>query len=211
MRRLCGKRAVAVVWHSARRLGLVLVCMAGTVVAQVSAADQFPVVEIDSLPNETILIDVGALDSCREASLPGAKCIPLDKMLGRNGRLANLRDIRWLLGTAGLTGAETIAIFSRADQDSRADKERDAATGIFFLAGQRKVLRLGNIPMQALSAKGAETALSRVSFYSAIVRTKHLVPAKAYSVKAEYLAEFIENLDQMMPETKFQWPVGFRS
>ena len=65
--------------------------------------------------------------------------------------------------------------------------------------------------MQALSAKGAETALSRVSFYSAIVRTKHLVPAKAYSVKAEYLAEFIENLDQMMPETKFQWPVGFRS
>ena len=205
MRRLCGERAVAVVWHSARRLGLVLVCMAGTVVAQVSAADQFPVVEIDSLPNETILIDVGALDSCREASLPGAKCIPLDKMLGRNGRLANLRDIRWLLGTAGLTGEETIALFSLSD------KQRDAATAIFFLAGQRKVLRLGNIPMQALSAKGAETALSRVSFYSAIVRTKHLVPAKAYSVKAEYLAEFIENLDQMMPETKFQWPVGFRS
>ena len=196
---------MAVVWHSARRLGLVLVCMAGTVVAQVSAADQFPVVEIDSLPNETILIDVGALDSCREASLPGAKCIPLDKMLGRNGRLANLRDIRWLLGTAGLTGEETIALFSLSD------KQRDAATAIFFLAGQRKVLRLGNIPMQALSAKGAETALSRVSFYSAIVRTKHLVPAKAYSVKAEYLAEFIENLDQMMPETKFQWPVGFRS
>jgi len=205
MGRLCGDSALVVLRRTGQRLSLVLGCVAYSTVAQVSVADQFPIIEIDSLPAETIVVDVRSLENCEEASLPGAKCIPLDKLLGSNGRLANLRDIRWLLGTAGLTGEETIALFSLSD------KQRDAATAIFFLAGQRKVLRLGNIPMQALSAKGAETALSRVSFYSAIVRTKHLVPAKAYSVKDEYLAEFIENLDQMMPETKFQWPVGFRS
>jgi len=205
MGRLCGDSALVVLRRTGQRLSLVLGCVAYSTVAQVSVADQFPIIEVDSLPAETIVVDVRSLENCEEASLPGAKCIPLDKLLGSNGRLANLRDIRWLLGTAGLTGEETIALFSLSD------KQRDAATAIFFLAGQRKVLRLGNIPMQALSAKGAETALSRVSFYSAIVRTKHLVPAKAYSVKAEYLAEFIENLDQMMPETKFQWPVGFRS
>ncbi len=204
MGRLCGDSALVVLRRTGQRLSLVLGCVAYSTVAQVSVADQFPIIEIDSLPAETIVVDVRSLENCEEASLPGAKCIPLDKLLGSNGRLANLRDIRWLLGTAGLTGEETIALFSLSD------KQRDAATAIFFLAGQAKILRLGSNPGYPLNAKGAGTAPSRAMFYSAMIRTANLVPAKGYSVKAEDLAWFLETLNRI-PQAKFQWPVVFLS
>lgn len=122
-------------------------------------------------------IDTRPVAQCRQASLPGARCLPVAEFLGPQRQLPNERDLLWLLGTAGLDGSETVLIVG--DSSSA----RDFVAGLLYLSGQRTV-RILTIPLTPLltplvvnrsnlvpaTAPGLERGLIRSSIFTAPMR-----------------------------------------
>jgi thiosulfate/3-mercaptopyruvate sulfurtransferase len=98
------------------------------------ASDFFYVGDATPLLNAgATVVDSRPLALCRKRSLEGARCLPADDFLGPHRRLPALFDVRWALGTAGLTGGETVLV---AGDEPTA---RDFVAGLLYLAGQREV------------------------------------------------------------------------
>ncbi len=93
------------------------------------------------LAEGAILLDVRPQEFCGKQNLPGARCIPVSDFFGPHGRLVNFPDLKWLLGTVGLSGSENVVVAGTSPV------ERDFVAGILFLAGQQKVTILAN-PIQ---------------------------------------------------------------
>ena len=182
-----------------RWLALVL-CLA---MPGLSSANNFiPIVDLSTLANRPVLVDARPLEDCRESTLPGALCFPMNKVLSDSGRLANMRDLRWLLGTYGLTGSENVVVF--ADQPAH----RDVVSVLFFLAGQSKVSRLSGASELELQSRVSTGALSRQAFYIADVRSTFLESVKLRRVNSDDFAEFARQLgDKDRPI--FYWPASF--
>ncbi len=181
------------------RLALVL-CLA---MPGLSSADEsIPIVDLPTLANQPVLVDARPLEDCREGTLPGALCFPMDKALSDSGRLANMRDLRWLLGTYGLTGSEEVVVF--ADQP----ESRDAVSVLFFLAGQSKVSRLSSASVLELKSRGSTGALSRQAFYIADVRSKFLESVKLRRVNSGDFSKFARQL-RGANQPIFYWPASF--
>ena len=96
-------------------------------------------------------------------------------LLGPRGRLVSWRNIRWLLGTMGLTGTETTVV---AGDDATAD---DFVAGILYVAGQRRV-EVAVHPLTAWLARhphatgsGATRGVFREAIYTAWPRTRLVV------------------------------------
>lgn len=90
---------------------------------------------VAALPDDvaTIVIDTRPQARCFAESLAGARCLPPEDFFGPHGRLANIRDIAWVFGTAGLNGAESVLV---AGDDAR---RRDVIAALLFLSGQAQV------------------------------------------------------------------------
>lgn len=93
----------------------------------------------DPATHVDIVVDARPAAQCEKASLPGARCLPLRDLLGPFDRLANISGLLWLLGTAGLTGAEHVLVVGDRALD------RDALAGLLYLAGQRQVSVLAKL------------------------------------------------------------------
>ena len=113
-----------------------------------------------------------------------------------------MRDVRWLLGSYGLTGDEQVVIY--ADEE----KTRDAMAAIFYLAGQDQVSRLNDGPQVNLTGRGIAGALSRRALFVGEVRLPHLQPAPYGRVSSTQLAEFVSALNRD-PKARFMWPMGY--
>lgn len=114
-------------------------------------------------------IDVRPLAQCRQASLPGARCLPPTEFLGRRGQLPSERDLLWLLGTAGLDGGERVVVAGDAAG------AREFVAGLLYLAGQREVSVLDRVltPLveaQSKAEPGRERALVRSKVFIAPMR-----------------------------------------
>lgn len=182
-----------------RSLALVL-CLA---MPGLSSADNFiPIVDLSTLTNRPVFVDARPLEDCRESTLPGALCFPMNKVLSDSGRLANMRDFRWLLGTYGLTGSENVVVF--ADQPAH----RDVVSVLFFLAGQSKVSRLSGTSELDLQSRGSTGALSRQAFYIADVRSTFLESVKLRRVNPDDFSEFARQLGDK-GQSIFYWPASF--
>ncbi len=120
------------------------------------------------------LIDARPAAQCAVATLAGARCLPADELFAPGGRLPAARDLLWLLGTAGLTGAETVVVVG---QDVAS---RDAVAGVLHAAGQRRV-RIATEPVARLLAAGAASApgvardFARRTVFTAPMRDDRLV------------------------------------
>lgn len=167
-----------------------------------SADDSIPIVDLSTLANRSVLVDARPLEDCRESTLSGALCFPMNKVLSDSGRLANMRDLRWLLGTYGLTGSENVVVF--ADQPAH----RDVVSVLFFLAGQSKVSRLSSASVLELKSRGSAGALSRQAFYIADVRSKFLESVKLRRVNSDDFSEFARQLSDA-GQPIFYWPASF--
>jgi hypothetical protein len=167
-----------------------------------SADDSIPIVDLLTLANRSVLVDARPLEDCRESTLQGALCFPMSKVLSDSGRLANMRDLRWLLGTYGLTGSENVVVF--ADQPAH----RDVVSVLFFLAGQSKVSRLSSAAELELQSRGSIGALSRQAFYIADVRSKFLESVKVRRVNSADFSEFTRQLGEAT-QSIFYWPASF--
>ena len=80
-----------------------------------------------------VLLDVRPLAQCERRSLQGARCLPVEDLLGPHGRLPDFRQIMWLFGTEGLSGNETVMVLGNRNL------RRNFVAGLLYLAGQRKV------------------------------------------------------------------------
>ncbi len=166
------------------------------------ADELIPTVSSLTAPADVVFVDAGTVAKCLKAARPGALCLSLDRVLNPEGRLANMRDVRWLLGSYGLTGDERVVIY--ADDE----KTRDAMAAIFYLAGQDQVSRLIGSAQVDLTGRGVAGALSRRALFVGEVRLSHLQPALYGRVSSAQLAEFVSDLNRD-PRALFMWPVGY--
>ena len=166
------------------------------------ADELIPTVSSLNAPADVVFVDAGTVAKCLEAARPGALCLSLDRVLNQEGRLANMRDVRWLLGSYGLTGNERVVIY--ADDE----KTRDAMAAVLYLAGQGQVGRLIDRAQVDFTGKGVAGALSRRALFVGNVRLENLQPAPFGRVSSAQLADFISDLNRD-PGALFMWPVGY--
>ena len=166
------------------------------------ADELIPTVSSLNAPADVVFVDAGTVAKCLEAARPGALCLSLDRVLNQEGRLANMRDVRWLLGSYGLTGNERVVIY--ADDE----KTRDAMAAVLYLAGQGQVGRLIDRAQVDFTGKGVAGALSRRALFVGNVRLENLQPAPFGRVSSAQLAEFVNHLNRD-PGALFMWPVGY--
>ncbi len=84
-------------------------------------------------PPRAVVVDTRQRALCERRSVAGGLCLSPRVFQDRCGRLPSFRNVRWLLGTMGLTGSETAVV---AGDDGTA---RDFVAGLLYLAGQRRV------------------------------------------------------------------------
>ena len=166
------------------------------------ADELIPTVSSLNAPADVVFVDAGTVAKCLEAARPGALCLSLDRVLNQEGRLANMRDVRWLLGSFGLTGDERVVIY--ADDE----KTRDAMAAVLYLAGQGQVGRLIDRAQVDFTGKGVAGALSRRALFVGNVRLENLQPAPFGRVSSAQLADFVNHLNRD-PGALFMWPVGY--
>jgi len=123
-------------------------------VSYARAAEDFAYVRAVADAPGAVVVDARPLAACREKSLVGARCLPAEDFLGPHNRLPNARDLLWLLGTAGLSGSESVLVVG---QDAVA---RDFVAGLLYVAGQRRVQVLTE-PVGRLLAQDAAPGRSR--------------------------------------------------
>lgn len=130
---------------------------------------------IGRLPSDPAwkVIDTRPSEQCEQRSLPGARCLSADQLLGNHGRLPSLRDITWLLGTLGLSGNEPVVV---AGGDAF---ERDFIAGVLYLAGQRQVAILrdpvARLVVDAEPAAGQRRSMSREVQFVARPRSQQIL------------------------------------
>lgn len=121
-----------------------------------------PIARVDTLPEGARVLDIRAEADCAEASLPGARCLPADWLFRAEGGPIDFASLRWLLGTLGLDGHESVAIWP-ADAP-----EAPAAAALLHLAGQARVTlyTAGQHP----GARGETRSFSREAVFTAPMR-----------------------------------------
>jgi hypothetical protein len=132
-------------------------------------------VSLQQASADAVVVETRALSLCRQRTLANAHCLPATDLLGPNGELPSFADIFWALGTAGLTGKETILVVGNQDTD------RDFIAGLLYLCGQArveildtpvaKVLRDGILPV----GEGQPRAILRQQIYRASMRDASMV------------------------------------
>lgn len=94
------------------------------------------------------VIDTRPQSQCMARSLQGAHCLAPEAFFGPHGRLANIRNIAWVFGTARLSGSETVWLVGN---DPR---RRDVVAALLHLAGQAQV-NIVTEPMRDLLANSS--------------------------------------------------------
>jgi hypothetical protein len=172
------------------------------ITSPINADNLMPVFLLADAPDNVVVIDARPMGSCKRASIEAALCLPLERVLHRKGRLANIRDIRWMMGTYGLTGREHVAVYS-ADPT-----RRDALAAIFFLIGQSQVSRVDSQSDAVFTAPGDAGSMSRRDLFVAPVRITYLLSVRRGQLTASDLATFTGKLEQAEP-AQVRWPASY--
>lgn len=121
-----------------------------------------------------VTLDTRPLASCKQSTLAGAICLPIEDFIAPQHRLANWSGILWLLGTAGLTGGEHIAVIGEHSQ------RRHVLAGLLAIAGQKKV-SIVEMPVSELLrntnnvSSGKQRSNTRTEVFTTPMRSELLV------------------------------------
>lgn len=118
-----------------------------------------------------VVVDARPAEACEEASLAGARCLPARDFLGLHGRLAGFANIAWVLGSAGLTGAEEVLVVGTAPAP------RDFVAGLLYIMGQKDVAVLTrNVKDLPGAGEGGEPrGMLRTAIWQAPARDEALI------------------------------------
>lgn len=159
-------------------------CVAGAAVAVLAAATPLGAGPIGLLetgagaawPGGYAVLDIRDEDRCLERAPPDARCLPASVLLGADGETPlSFHALRWVLGTHGLSGEETLVIYpgSVVPQDDAL-----AVAALLYLAGQAEVLvHLG--PATESDDGGAFRALWREVIYTRPMRSGEMAVVAA--------------------------------
>lgn len=151
-----------------------LACLAALLFAlPAHAAEDFAYVRT-AAAEDGVVVDTRPLADCRAKSLTDARCLPAGDFLGPQRRLPSARDLLWLLGTAGLSGEETVLVVG---QEAVA---RDFVAGLLYVAGQRSVRVLAEpvarvLEQGAAAGAGRSRGMVREAVFTAPMRDELLV------------------------------------
>ena len=136
-------------------------------IATASARDIASLAAISNLSDvqHSDVIDIRDTQSCTIGSLPRARCLPVGHFVDRNGTVISFHALRWLLGTVGLTGGETVLVIGAAPEDTH------RVGALLHQAGQRRVLMLDKpFHAPANAPSGTPRSLSRETVFTAPMR-----------------------------------------
>jgi thiosulfate/3-mercaptopyruvate sulfurtransferase len=134
------------------------------------------VMALNDVTGVDVVLDTRPLSSCVQATIAGARCLPVEDVLAPNRRLANWSGILWLLGTAGLSGHEHVLVIGQRRP------RRHFIAGLLLLAGQHRVT-IVDAPVSELLADGSTSspgagkrrATTRTIVYTAPMRSSLIV------------------------------------
>lgn len=149
----------------ARRHLLLALALAATPLAAA------PVQRVSALPENARVIDIRAEAACARASLPGARCLPADWLFAAEGGPIEFGALRWLLGTLGIDGSETVVIYPAEASEAL------ASAALLYLAGQSAVVVYAGTA--ALEDSGKTRNFSREAVFTAPMRLGALTAAAA--------------------------------
>jgi len=189
-----------------RALSFALVCWAALSWSAVATAREdhgaLTFVAHEAEVADAHVIDVRDLQSCAQASLPGARCLPIRSLVSPTDGLVGFHALRWLLGTVGLSGAQTVLVIGANARDVR------TVGALLYLAGQRRV-RLLDKPFapQSDDPGGVARSLSREVVFTEPMRDKRLL-INRQSGGAPYtdLASFAEAVERGDKEARLLLP-----
>lgn len=126
-----------------------------------------------SAVNTDVILDTRPLSSCKQSTLSGAYCLPIEEFVAPQRRMANWSGLLWLFGTVGLTGSEHVLIIGEKSH------RQHILGGLLALAGQRKV-SIVNQPLSELisnhpTSGGLLRSTTRVKVYTAPMRSELIV------------------------------------
>jgi len=129
-----------------------------------AAASLVPVSDISSDELYRV-IDLRDAESCLAGSLPQARCLPVGHFIHPTGTVISFHALRWLLGTVGLKGGETVLVVG----DNADDTLKVGA--LLHRAGQHRV-RVFDKPFSAPASapSGAPRSLSRETVFTVPMR-----------------------------------------
>jgi len=138
----------------------------GTIRAEVPALGY-----VTTMPGNALVLDSRPAALCEKQSLAGARCLSATDFLGPHNRLAGFADIAWVLGSAGLSGAESVLVVG--DNPLR----RDFVAGLLYIMGQARVsvLSRGLKTLNAPRGPGIARATVRRKIWQAPTRGKAIV------------------------------------
>lgn len=111
------------------------------------------------------VIDLRDEKSCMDGSLLHARCLPLGHFIDPTGKAIGFHALRWLLGTVGLTGEESVLLIG--ESEAAAQK-----VGVLLhRAGQQRVLMFDKpFRAQANASPGMSRSISRETVFTAPMR-----------------------------------------
>ncbi len=114
------------------------------------------------------VIDIRSEDDCLAGSLPGARCLPAEWLLGGGGGTPiGFHALRWLFGTIGLTGREKLIVYSGPQGVT---DDALAVAALAHLTGQSGVFVHDGTTVDN-AAGGEGRSFSREAVYTAPMRT----------------------------------------
>jgi len=152
---------------------------AALVLAAPLAAEPIATVESGAetpLPQGYAVLDIRDEDTCFLGAPANTRCLPAEQLLYSDaGEPLGFHALRWALGTLGLSGDETLVIYTGAEA-SRDDAL--AAAALLYLAGQAEVLVHAGPALE--DRDGARVRdLWRAEIYTAPMRTEAMRVAPA--------------------------------
>lgn len=130
-----------------------------------------PIERAEALSGGVRVVDIRAEADCAKASLAGARCLPADWLFRAEGGPIDFGALRWLLGTLGFDGSETVAIWPGDTPDA------EAVAAFLHLAGQSTVtLYAGPAEM---AARGETRSFAREVVFVAPMRPAEMTVSDA--------------------------------
>ncbi|MEG3617698.1 hypothetical protein V5T82_04450 [Magnetovibrio sp. PR-2] len=140
-------------------------CLVSASLSQAHGSEDVNVVFNLTDDNMKNVLDIRDMDACSTGSLPRARCLPLDHFRDPAGNTINFHALRWLLGTVGLSGEESLLVIGSTGD------EAFFVGALLHQAGQNRVQVFAHpFRSTADAPSGTSRSFSREAVFTAPMR-----------------------------------------